>query len=284
MNFGISTCMFQNCVLSIEHLQRLQSSGYRHIELFANRPTFDYHNRLFYREISDWFQSADITSRSLHLPFVEHIGTKNARWISALASERRDREAAMDELKRALELCDFMSVSYLVVHFGITGQRFLPIVFDYAYAMIEMIRTFTDAEILIENIPNEISSIPRIKEFIQVTDLSKVRVCYDSGHGHLQGPTPDLKQVGAIHLNDNDRLLDNHLWPFEGKIDWSGLMNAIVSSGFQGPLVFETADQNAEFGWNCASRLEVLMSEAQSSQDELRKPDGLRRNNGDDLH
>ncbi len=284
MVFGVSTLAFKNRELRVKQLEQLRSAGYRHIELFANRPHLDYHDRGNAKDIAGWFNANGMPPPSLHMPFYEQVGPRRVRWISALAPGERDRLEALDELKRALELSDWMPLSYVVIHLGTPHDQFRPVAFDHAHVLVETIRMFADVEILIENIPNDISSLERIREFADVARLPDVRICYDTGHGHLQGSVPRLEHVAAIHLNDNGRELDDHLWPFEGTLDWPRLIEELAVSNFHGPMVFEVHDEHVELGWDHRARIEDLLAQARSSLDEFRDKYGLRRKDDDDLH
>lgn len=283
MFFGISTLAFKNRKLSVEQLEQLRKAGYRHIELFANRPHFDYHDRTLMKDIAGWFNANGMPPPSLHMPFFERIGTNSIRSISALTPEKVHRMDALDELKRALELSDWTPISYVVIHLGTIHQIFHPVALDHAYTMIDTIRKFAGVEILIENIPNEISTLERIREFTDVARLPDVRICYDTGHGQLQGPVPRLERVAAIHLNDNGGELDDHLWPFEGTINWPRLIEEIVLSDYHGSMVFEVHDEGIERGWEQRARIEELLVDARLSLNEFRKKHHFRRDD-DDLH
>lgn len=267
--FGFSTYAFRDEPFSPAQLDRVQAAGFRHIELLGNRPHLDYHDREVQRQIVDWFRSNPTEARSLHLPYSEPTGKTSFRWISALASEERDRQASLDELKRALEITDRIPVSWVVLHLGVPGQQWSPVHMEYAYAAVDMIRKFSGTPILIENLRNEISRPERIREFIRVAELPETGICYDVGHGHLDGLKPVLDGVRSIHLNDNDLSGDAHLWPFGGTIDWPRLAQELVAAEFTGPLVLEGTGRNLEPAVDAARRFRDLLYEARSSQHEF---------------
>src|SRR5260370_20069796 len=99
----------------------------------------------------------------MHLPFIENVGPKERRLISVLEPERRHRESAIDEIKRALELSDHVSLSYVVMHLGNPRDAFNPVAFEYAYAAVSHVRAFAYIAVIIENIPNEISTFERLE-------------------------------------------------------------------------------------------------------------------------
>ena len=268
MEFGISTQIHRSRSVTVDLLESIRRAGYHRIELFANRPHLDFHNRALLRSIGRWFTENGIPAPSLHLPFIEHAGDKI--WISVLESERRLREAAMDEIKRALELADHVALSYVVMHLGNPKDAFNPVAFEYAYAAVAQIRAFAGVEIMIENIPNEISTIERIEEFKRVSNLDGVGICYDTGHGHLQGITGGFEHARTTHVHDNHGEKDEHLWPYEGTLIWPVLVEKLVLAKYQGPFIFETRGDDLSKGDEVKSRLEELWYEATHSIEEFR--------------
>jgi len=270
MEFGISTQIHRGKAVTVDLLESIRKAGFDRIELFANRPHLNFHDRALLRSIGHWFTENALPAPSMHLPFIENIGPKERMFISVLEPERRHREAAIDEIKRALELSDHVSLSYLVMHLGNPRDAFNPAVFEYAYAAISQIHTFSGVEVMIENIPNEISTIDRIQEFKSVAKLTDVGICYDTGHGHLQGNTSGFEHVRTTHVHDNHGEKDQHLWPFEGTLDWPRLIENLVVAKYEGPFVFETRGDELSKSSEAKGRLEELWYEAQSSIEEYR--------------
>src|SRR5215510_12773573 len=239
MQFGISTQIYRGQPLTVDLLESIRKAGYERFELFSNRPHLDFHHRSLLRVIGRWFHENALPAPSLHLPFIENVGPTQRSWISVVEPERRFREAAMDEIKRALELADLMSTAYVVLHLGNPRDQFNPVAFEYAYAAVTQIRSFAGVEVTIENIPNEISTLERIEEFKEVSQLPDIGICYDTGHGHLQDTQPGLGSIRATHLHDNNGEKDEHLWPFEGTLDWPALIEKLFLAGYKGSLMFE---------------------------------------------
>jgi sugar phosphate isomerase/epimerase len=211
MDFGISTQFHRKKRVTVDLLESLRKAGYNRIELFCNRPHIDFHDRNLLRAFGRWFEENALPAPSIHLPFLEDTGSER-RWITPLHPERRLREAAMDEMKRCLELAERVHPEYVVMHLGNPGESFNPLCFEYAYAAIFQIRQFSGVKVMVENIPNEISTIERLQEFRQLSDLSEIGICYDTGHGHLQGVTGDLAFVNATHVHDNHGESDEHIF------------------------------------------------------------------------
>lgn len=270
MEFGISTQIHRRQLVTVDLLESLRKAGYTRIELFCNRPHLDFHDRPLLRSIGRWFAENALPAPSLHLPFVESVGPKQKIWISPLDPERKLREAALDEIKRSLELADYVAPDYVVMHLGNPHDAFNPVAFDYAYAAVAQIRAFAGVRVMIENIPNEISTIERIQEFKAVAELSDMGICYDTGHGHLQGVKTGFEHINCTHIHDNNGEKDEHLWPFEGTLKWPALIEQLVIAKYSGPFVFETRGGDPSKGADARSRLQDMWDEAHDSLEEFR--------------
>ena len=117
---------------------------------------------------------------------------------------------------------------------------------------------------MLATLPNEIATFERIQEFRSVAQIPNICICYDTGHGEMDG-LPD-----AIHLNDNHGENDDHLWPFEGDRDWPALVAQIVVVKFDGPIILEGQDDRFGKAHDGLSRFRDLMDEARSSIEEFR--------------
>ena len=270
MQFGISTQIYRGQAVTAELLESIRRAGYEQFELFASRPHLDFHNRSLLRAIGRWFQENALPAPSLHLPFVENVGPTERIWISVVEPERRHREAAVDEVKRSLELADHVSLAYVVLHLGNPREKFTPVAFEHAYAAVAQIRAFAGVDVLIENIPNEISTLERIEEFKRISQLQDIGICYDTGHGHLQDAVPDFANIGAMHLHDNHKERDEHLWPFEGTLHWPALIEKLVVAKYDGSFIFEARDEDLSKGREVKDKLQDLWYNATNSIEEYR--------------
>jgi sugar phosphate isomerase/epimerase len=270
MQFGISTQIHRRRTVTVDMLESIRREGFERFELFCVRPHFDFHDRSLMRSIGRWFQENALPAPSFHLPFMENVGPTQKIWLSVLEPERRYREAAMDEIKRSLELADQLRPAYVVMHLGNPGDAFSPVSFDFAYAAIAEIRAFAGVPVMIENIPNDISTVARIEEFKAVAQISDIGICYDTGHGHLQGNTNGFELIHTTHVHDNNGGKDEHLWPFEGTLDWPALIEKLFLAKYEGPFIFETRGDDVSKGAEARSRLNDLWDEAADSIEEFR--------------
>jgi sugar phosphate isomerase/epimerase len=119
--------------------------------------------------------------------------------------------------------------------------------FEAAMTSIEHLRAFAKplgVRILLENIPNELSTPDRLIDFIQTTHFDDVGVCFDVGHAHLMTSVPEAfetlkSHIRSTHVHDNHRDKDSHLWPGKGNIDWTNTVELLRSAPQVPPLLLE---------------------------------------------
>jgi sugar phosphate isomerase/epimerase len=254
MDIGISTRCLGTAPLTLDQLERLRHAEFKQIELHAALPSLNYANRSVVRDVARWFHENEMPPPSLHLPFEKDV----------LANNRFDRQAALDELKRCLELSDLLRLRFVVLHLGAPRQEFNPAALEYAYAAVATVQSFSGVRVLLETLPNGIATFARIEEFRTAAQLQDVGICYDTGHGEMDGV------CDAIHLDDGHGEEDEHLWPFEGERNWPALVERLVLSSFSGPMTLEVSDVRLEKAAGCRSRLGDLLDEAAYSIEEFR--------------
>jgi sugar phosphate isomerase/epimerase len=231
-------------------LDELVKAGAQAIEIFAARQHFDYANRKQHiREIADWFRSSGIPLNSVHAPlFADYEwGRTGAPPVNVASNDRAGRIDAMDEIKRALEVAEQIPFRFLVQHIGTPNESFDERKFEAAMTSIEHLRAFAKplgVKILIENIPNELSTPERLVEFIQTSHFEDIGVCFDCGHAHIMSNVPDAfetlkKYISSTHLHDNQKDKDSHLWPGKGSIDWKQTMELLRTLPQTPPLLLE---------------------------------------------
>lgn len=266
MQRAVSTYLFRQGILGVNRLEQMARAGVELVELDCARPHFDYTNPTHVREIAGWFSGSSVAAHALHAPLSrEPQETSHHGEISIAYLERQRRQDSMDEIKRLLELAEKIPFRYLVLHLGLPGEEYDLRKFDAALTSLEHLRLFAGqqgVEILLENIPNDLSTPQRLLEFFQHTHLKDLRVCFDSGHARLDGSTVEalslLKgRIASTHLHDNDGTKDEHRFPFEGVISWKDLIRSLASSAPEAPLLLE-ARGGEELGPSLHRALEVF--------------------------
>jgi sugar phosphate isomerase/epimerase len=244
---ALSTYVFVKQRLHPGHLEAAQRSGAQAVEIFCARPHFDYTERSQISEIANWFKSSNLTVNSLHAPMHSDDWGKTAPPLNVVDRDKRRRIESLDEIKRALEVAERLPFRFLVQHIGNSGEEYDERHFDYALTAVEHLRAFAKplgVSILVENIPNSLSTPEKLAELIKVSHFTDVGVCFDFGHAHIMNTIRkdfDVLRplVRSTHVHDNNRMKDEHLWPGDGNIDWAEAMDLLRSAPQTPPLLFE---------------------------------------------
>lgn len=231
-------------------LDGLHRCGAQAIEIFAARQHIDYANRKQHvREIADWFKGSGIPLNSVHSPLYADYewGRAGAPPINIASTDRASRVEAMDEIKRALEIAEQIPFRFLIQHIGVGNETFDDRKVEAAMTSVEHLRAFAKplgVRILLENIPNELSTPDKLVEFIHTSHMEDVGVCFDFGHAHLMGGVQQdfeiLKNhICSTHVHDNAKDKDSHLWPGDGSINWKEALELLRSAPQTPPLLLE---------------------------------------------
>src|ERR1700737_5437599 len=204
---AVSTYLYVKERLHPGLLDGLVRNGVQAIEIFAARQHLDYANRKAHvKEIADWFRGSGVPLNSVHSPLYSDYewGRAGAPPVNVASIDRAARIEAMDEIKRALEIAEQIPFRFLVQHLGTPNESFSDKKFEAAMTSIEHLRAFAKplgVRILLENIPNELSTPDKLMEFIQAAHFDDVGVCFDFGHAHIVSNVAGAFEIlkGAIH-------------------------------------------------------------------------------------
>ena len=255
MKRALSTYLLVNHRLTTVWLDRIWDAGIPLVELFCGRQHFDYHDRAQISELGYWFRDSELKVHSMHSPLYNDdcwgcSGPDTAVDITEPVKAKRMR--VVDEVKRALEVAETIPFKYLVQHMGNSGAEFSEQAMDAAYAALEELSIFArqrGVEMLLENIPNGVSSAERLLMFNETTHLN-LNFCFDTGHAHLHEGIENAyrlmkDRVRSTHVHDNNGKDDNHVFPLiddGGTIDWQRTMRTLRSAPDQYPLLLELHD------------------------------------------
>lgn len=275
MKPALSTHLFVNQPLTGVTLEAIERAGIPAIEIFCARQHFDYTNEAQVRELAAWFADHQLTLRSLHAPMYKDYnwGRTTGAAVNIAETDRHRRLESVEEIKRALEVAEQIPFRYLVQHLGVAHEKFELAKFDAAFASLEPLLVHAKqrgVQILLENIPNELSTSEKLRTFLDYTRLSDLRVCFDSGHAHLgNGVEREFEAlrelVVSTHLHDNRGDQDAHLFPGQGTIDWQATVRALSAAPNDLPLQLELRD-HGEFKQPLEKVLEVFARLAEIAQ------------------
>jgi sugar phosphate isomerase/epimerase len=153
----------------------------------------------------------------------------------------------LDEIKRAVEVAEVAPFRFLILHVGLAAEHYSEAKFEGALASIEHLRAFAKplgVSLLLENIPNELTTPQRLVEMIRTLHYDDIGICFDTGHAHLEPGVEEAAEtvkpfVRSVHVHDNHGTRDEHLWPGEGSIDWKRTMEQLRTAPQVPALVLE---------------------------------------------
>jgi sugar phosphate isomerase/epimerase len=251
-------------------LERIWSSGIRAIEIFCARQHLDYRDKAQIAELGHWFDDSELKLHSLHSPmYTDEVwgksGPQSVLNITELSKPKRLE--VVDEIKRAIEISEKIPYRFLIQHLGVSGEEWSNFKVDAAFAALEDLRLFArqrDVEILLENIPNDLSSAERLNTFNELTHLD-MSFCFDTGHANLnEGVAAAFNlmrpRIRSTHVHDNNGSTDTHLFPIlaaGGTIDWKATMDLFRAQGDQFPLLLELKE-SSEFPHAIDSAIQVF--------------------------
>ena len=252
MNRVLSTHVCVNHRLTVAWLNRAMQAGIPAVEIFCARQHLDYRNRSQIAELGHWFRDAELKLHSIHAPmYTDEIwGRSGPHAVINIAETLKSRRMAMvDEVKRALEIAETIPFRYMVQHLGVGEEEFDEHKVDAAFSSLEELMLFAahrGVEILLENIPNGLSSAERLMYFIRTTHLD-LNFVFDVGHAHIGGGVESefeimKERIRSTHVHDNNGEADKHLFPLVadgGTVDWNKTMKLLRSRPGQYPLLLE---------------------------------------------
>ena len=276
MNHVLSTHLFVNHRLTSALLTKIQALGMPAVEIFCARQHLDYRDKAQITELGHWFRESELKLNSLHSPMYndEIWGRSGPHSVITITEPIKSKRLPMvDEIKRALEIAETIPFKYLIQHMGVSGEEFDLYKFDAAFSAIEQLSLFArqrGVEILLENIPNELSSASRLQQFEELTHVG-LNYCFDTGHANMgKGVEPEFllmkPRIRSTHVHDNNGKDDIHLPPLGnegGTIDWKNTMQLLRSGQDQFPLMLELKDRGdsphpLDFAIELYDRLENL--------------------------
>jgi sugar phosphate isomerase/epimerase len=249
MRFGISTHLYHEERLSREHLVEIAAHGFEAVELFATRSHFDYHDANAIAALAEWLQDTGLTLHGIHAPIGGAL--RGGAWsdlFSTATTDRGRRDQTLREAEAALQVARRIPTSFLVAHLGVPGEAVGDNDRAAARQSAEALHGLAgDAgvRLALEVIPNALStpaSLVRLLE--EEAELGSTGICLDVGHALLLGDVVEAIETTAehlltVHLHDNHGRADDHLVPFEGRIDWSAALMAVQKVGYDGVFLME---------------------------------------------
>jgi sugar phosphate isomerase/epimerase len=253
MRFGISTHLFHDQRLTRDHLAGIAAHGFEAVEVFATRSHFDYHDPAAIARLAQWLKETGLALHGIHAPIVESMSAGDG-WGAAISNAVGDnakRQAAVREADAALNIARQVRTDVFVVHLGTPAVQGGENNRTAAFRSVEEICRLAEpvgVRVALEVIPNPLSDAASLVTMIERDlDGSRAGICLDFGHAFLMGDVPDAIETVAEHLvtthvHDNTGKSDDHLVPFDGRINWDVALMTMQKVGYDGTYLMELAN------------------------------------------
>ena len=228
----------------------MRETGFRHLDLSMYDVIYEGSPWIapgdgWKKEIEDAARIAadeGLDFRQAHSPDGEHFRPGEAR------------DALIRATKRSIEACAMLGIPHTVVHAcevrGGTPTDFLRENIAF-YRIFEEEAEKFGVDLLIEN--SAVAWNPEyylrtgkeMREFIQTADIPRLHICWDVGHGNVQGRNQydDILAMGselrALHVQDNYGNEDSHVMPLVGTTNFDNVLRGLIDSGYRGDFTFE---------------------------------------------
>ncbi len=147
---------------------------------------------------------------------------------------------------RSMEICCILEIGIVVVHpiDWSNAQEVMQKNVEFFNSLIPYCEKY-NVKIALEN-SHLYQTAEQLSELVDSLDDKFFTVCLDTGHCHLfgQDTASMIRKLGndrlkALHVHDNDAVIDRHTAPYFGTMDWTSITNALAEINYSGDFTLE---------------------------------------------
>jgi len=248
MKFSLSTHLFVYDELSLDQLQMTSEAGLSHIELWCMHPHFPFHSWEKVKSLESWLQKFDLNLSSIHTPFYRNFEELHEKHLLCITDEDSSwRKTSIEEIKSSLKVAADLGAPYAVVHAGEKGDGDDETHIQRLRESVETLLPTAErynVTIALENVPNDIAGSEQFLSIFKSIGSNNLGICLDTGHAAITNtPSELIKMYGnnlkTTHIHDNNGEEDQHLFPFQGSLDWNDIISAMKEIDYKGFWVLE---------------------------------------------
>ena len=217
----------------------------------------------------------NIAFNQSHAPFPSYIPNPDE-------NQQKYNETIVFEIIKALEITSVLGAKMTVVHpVTLPGKNYLEqkeFNMDFFGGLLPYCKKF-GVKIALENmwgwdaaekkvLPGACSTAAEFTDYLDTLGKDYFTACLDIGHAEMQGTgsvsAPEMiralggSRLTSLHIHDNDKTGDLHDLPFNQKLNWDEIMQALKDIGYGGEFTFEADNFIGKFPqelYSSASRL-----------------------------
>ncbi|MBE6538388.1 MAG: sugar phosphate isomerase/epimerase [Ruminococcaceae bacterium] len=191
-------------------------------------------------ETIDLFRNYGITFDTLHAPF---------RTINNIWKDDESGEKTLNELICGVKKCAELGIPTLIVH--LSSGRPAPRINDIGHSRFDRLMSIAkenNIQIAFEN-QRYVANIADALE-----SYPEAGMCWDVGHEGCFTPGKHFMplfgdRLAALHIHDNNLIYngDDHLLPFDGKIDFDYVARELARLSYGGTIMLEVFCENEPY-------------------------------------
>ena len=260
MEIGISTGILYKSDLT-GSLQLIKETGFDNIEVWAGIGVegkfvhYDYHDWDYARRLKEKLREVALRVVSLHAPFSQQLD------ISQMEEEKRN--FAVSEIKKAIDILEFLEGDILVFHPSTAPSHFENLMqkmyhLSKAKRSIDEVLEYCQDKLVRLALENQLPHIlcgysVDLLKLVWEINSQKLGICFDTSHANLAENVCDVVKkfknwVISLHVSDNLGSSDDHNIPGRGNIDWKLFVNTLKSIDYKGVFMLELLEQGK--GWD----------------------------------
>lgn len=211
--------------------------------------------REYAMELRKYGETLGVTFHQAHAPF-------EFDWENGGTLEEVLNGTVIPLTIRCMEVASILGIDTVIVHpihhlpYLYNKEKLWNINMDFYRTLIPYAEKY-HVRIALENLfqfNKKMAALPDVysepQEFVRAIDelnSPNIVACVDVGHCRMLDDQPaDLfralghDRLKALHIHDNDGVLDRHVLPYLGDIDWENTMKALAEIDYDGVFTFET--------------------------------------------
>lgn len=240
MKFGLSVLIFGREDV-IPFLPLLADNGITNIELRGYPPRIPYDDKEYVKRLCTAIKKNSMIIHSFHLPF-------NSMNIASDDIEIRKR--SVKEVINGINLCETIGGNFAVLHAGAkyeNKQKFEECSFESIMEIFNECKK-RGIKLALENmLPGRVGEdFNFFERTFKKLNSDNVGLCFDSSHANVNGTIYEFLEKSkdklfTVHFSDNYGKSDDHLFPFEGNIDWARIIKILNRISYNSIFMLEVA-------------------------------------------
>lgn len=226
------------------YLKAIAEAGFSHVHWCHHWNSDFLYSAPEIEQINDWLKEHNLLLLDLHAS----AGVEK-NWAS---SREYERLAGVELVGNRLHMANRLACETIILHVpgppgNDTEKAVYPDQVRRSLDEMQIIARPLGVRIALENLIGD--DFVLLRELLSEYSPDFLGLCYDSGHGNLDGMGLDqletlIHRLISVHLHDNDGRTDQHRLIMDGTIDWQRLAALMAQSSYEKCVSSESSIHN----------------------------------------